>query len=268
MIREGIISFDHIAGLAGADSRLSLKLLEWAFDFLKFNEFNEGYEKLRNLSGQDFVDAVQAEMDFRLNFNRKALESVPADGPLIVVANHPHGIVDGLALLKALLPRRPDLRVVVNDLLQPVAPLRDQFLPISQEGTHRATIENGRKILGALEQDSALLFFPAGSVSHFQLSRMRVSDKPWNPAFARLISRSSAPILPVHVRGRNSVIYHVLYNSWITLSLVWLIREFLQQRGRTIGFTIGEPIAFEERHHEDLAAGLRESVYTLGIPND
>ena len=188
---------------------------------------------------------------------------MPQDGPLIVVANHPHGIIDGLALLEAFANVRPDLRVVVNDLLEPVVPLSQQFLTVSQETDHRSALNNGRKILRALEAGCALLFFPAGSVSHFHLSKLRVQDKEWNPSFVRLISRSTAPVLPVHIQGRNSFMYHLLYNSWIRLSLVWLIRELFRQSGRTVEFTVGRPVPFADRNREDPGSLLREAVYAL-----
>ncbi len=258
-----LISEEQIARRFNIEGRGSRKLLSAAFSYLKFAEFNERYEALRHHDGLDFVHAVLDELDVEIAFNDDALNEVPAEGPFVVVCNHPHGIFDGLALIRILSAVRRDFRVVVNNLLEPVETLRDFFLPITWGAEHETMLRNGKALLQALRSGTPLVFFPAGSVAGFRPSRLRVEDREWDRTCLKFLARANVPVMPVHIHGRASLTYQVLYNANVRLSLAWLIREFFNQRNTTMNVRLGSMLFELPTDDVELGDLLRKRIDAL-----
>lgn len=172
-------------------------------------------------------------------------EAIPASGPLIVVANHPGGAADGLLLADLLLRRRPELRILANQLLQRVpeiAPLIlpvDVFRPGASSGGLRAAVRH-------LDAGGALLLFPAGEVSRLDLRRRRIADPPWAESVSLLVRRTRATVLPMHIEGRAawpSLLAGVLHPL---LRTACLPRDLLRHAGQTVRLHIGEPVPARE----------------------
>ena len=258
-----IISFDQVARGLNFKSRFSRSLLRIGFRVFRIDDFNRDYDLLKHNKGQNFIDSVLNLLNIRINFNSEILEQIPANEPFLIISNHPHGIVDGLAILKVLSQIRPDIKVVVNDLLDPIEPLEELFLTVDLESDHEAIYKNGKKIFEELRNGTPLIFFPAGSVSHFHMSKGVVMDKPWNETCMKILSKSRLQIVPVYIKGRASIMYHLLYNFFIKISLVWLIREFYDMRNRTISLNFGKPFGSLPEKESELETYLRDKVYSL-----
>ena len=258
-----LISFDAASKRLGLKSRISKIVLSWTFSFFKINEFNDRYNQLNNNHGIAFIDAVIQYLRLKIKFDETLIEKIPAKGPFIIIANHPHGIIDGLVLLKLISIKRPEVKVVVNDLLENIDPLNEFFLPVKKVSDSTDIYNNGKKILGAIKHEIPLIFFPAGSVSHFQINKMKVQDKPWDETAIKFISKAKAPILPFFIKGSNSWLYHFLYNTFIKLSLICLIREFFKLKDSTIEVSIGDLFSIDEIPKVQLQAALRKKVYSL-----
>jgi putative hemolysin len=194
------------------------------------------------------LENLLAEMRVRLRLDPADQARIPISGPVLVVANHPYGMLDG-AILTVLLKRvRPDVKVLTNFLLADVPELSDHCIFVDPFHTDRSIDANRRALrqsLAWLQQGGMLAIFPAGEVSHWQMPAAQVADPEWNDTAARLIRRSGAAALPVYFCGHNSVGFQLLGMVHPSLRSAFSLQEFLQQEGKTIEVRIGSAIENE-----------------------
>ncbi|MBB3048021.1 putative hemolysin [Litorivivens lipolytica] len=238
-------------------------LFRYLFHESEFKQFERDYP---HLVGIDFVDKALEYFDFDYSIKAWERERIPVSGKVVIVANHPIGSLDGLALLKMLSEIRPDVKVVANELLYSLKPLRPLLLPVDNMNGNTPK-QNLKNIEGHLNEGGALIIFPAGEVS--RLGPTGVKDSRWRTGFLRFASKTSAPILPVHVNARNSLFFYALSLLAKPISTLWLIREMFKQHHRSARLTIG-PIV-ETASYESLpltprakAQLFRRHVYKLG----
>ena len=204
--------------------------------------FNRALSAAGGVEGLPFVDRSLKVLGVSGKVNSGDRENIPVDGPLLVVANHPLGIVDALALLQLVGSVRQDVRILGNDWLSLVEPLRPLLLPVDVVGKGAAS--KLRNIYRALDNGEALVVFPAGEVSRLGPGGLR--DGPWSDGFARLALRSKAPVLPVHIAARNSAMFYGLSMLAKPLSTAMLPREAVSPVQPRIGFTVGALVGAEE----------------------
>ena len=211
--------------------------------------------------GATFIDGLFEDLGFSYVVSDADTARIPAAGRVVVVANHPLGAMDALALLRTVLGRRSDVRVVANEILMRVDGLAGHFLPFDMfaarpRKSHVAAF--GR----ALEREEALVMFPSGDVSRLTASGVR--DRRWLRGAAHLAYKHHAPVLPVFIGGRNSSFFYVLSFLSRTITALLLPRQILHQRGRTIRLTIGDPIPATMFAGATPVDALRTQVYTIG----
>ena len=218
----------------------------------------------------DFLGSALATLGVRCELDPQRLAQVPGSGPLVVVANHPFGGVEGMALAQALRQRRPDLRILANHLLGRIPELDPLMIHVNPFAGGAAVRQNHaplRQALAWLKGGGALLVFPAGTVSHLHLRARAVTDPPWQPTVAWLARRSRAAVLPVFVAGRNSAGFQLAGLVSPHLRTALLVRELLRSRQRVLRVRIGRPIGADEldRLADDAerTAWLRLKVYAL-----
>jgi putative hemolysin len=169
---------------------------------------------------------------------------LPASGQVVIAANHPTGLADGVALWHGLSPIREDLRILANGDALRIAPgLADVFIPVEWAKSRR-TAAGSRRVLGevarALRDEAALVFFPSG-----RLARLRwhgLKERPWLPTVVTVARKFQAPILPLHIRARNSWLFYALSQLSNELRDVTLFHELLNKRGRPFELTVGLPV--------------------------
>lgn len=218
-----------------------------------------------------FVHEALARLGIVPVVDAGTLDRVPANGPVVIVANHPFGGADGLVLLEVVLRRRPDLRVLATRALQHLAPLAPLVIAVDNFDRGGGVARNVAPLRSALRHVSAggaLLMFPAGVVSHLDLRERCVIDPPWSAASARLVRTLRAPVLPVHVAGRNSDAFQLAGVLHPALRTLMLPAELGNKRGARVAVRIGAawPASRVGRERDDaeLAAKLRLDVYALG----
>lgn len=197
---------------------------------------------------QHFVTAALQELDITLDIKPQALELIPKQGPVVLVANHPFGGLDGLALIELLRRTRPDVRVFANYLLQRIPELAEVSLYVDPFDSTTATHRNSTPLRAALRwlaEGHALGAFPAGEVAHESDGFGGFMDRPWNPVIAGLIQRSGATVVPVYFAGRNSRLFQLAGRVHPRLRTLLLPRELLRRRGERLQITIGHPISAE-----------------------
>lgn len=165
--------------------------------------------------------------------------SVPAAGPLIVVCNHPFGLLDPVALGWWLAGQRDDVRVMANSLLGAIPEVAPWLIPVDPFGAgQRRNVAPMRRALEHLGQDGVLMLFPAGEVAHYRPGD-GVSEGPWSRHLGTLVRRSGAAVLPVHVDGRNSLLFQAAGLVHPRLRTGLLLRELKRQRHRRVLLRIG-----------------------------
>ncbi len=191
------------------------------------------------------LENLLAEMRVGLRVAAADEARIPTSGPVVVVANHPYGVLDG-AILTVLLTRvRPDVKVLTNFLLADVPELRKHCIFVDPFQTDRSVESNRRAVreaLAWLQQGGMLAMFPSGEVSHWQMPAAQIADPEWNDTAVRLIRRTGATALPVYFCGYNGVGFQLMGMLHPKLRATFLLQEFLQQEGKTVEVRVGSAI--------------------------
>jgi putative hemolysin len=221
------------------------------------------------------LENLLAEMRVGLSVGTADQARIPSTGPVVVVANHPYGVLDG-ALLTVLLTRaRPDVKVLTNALLADVPELQKHCIFVDPFQSDRfqsdRSVESNRKAvreaLAWLQQGGMLAMFPAGEVSHWQMPTAQVADPEWNDTVVRLIRWTGATALPVFFCGHNGVGFQLIGMLHPKLRSAFLLQEFLQQKGKTVEVRVGSAIPAEAmesiRDDREATEYLRWRTYLL-----
>ena len=176
------------------------------------------------------------------------LEEIPSQGPVLIVANHPLGGLEGIALAYEILKVRPDLRVLTNELLRLIPELSDLFIGVdvlsrNAVGTNFGGIKQVHK---HLKSGGAILIFPAGMVSTYEHQHRRILDRPWNRLVGQLTKRYECTTVPVYVGGRNSSYFYLVGAIHPRLRTMLLPRQLANKRDYKLLLTFGRPIPFQE----------------------
>jgi putative hemolysin len=223
-------------------------------------------EKYPHLHGIEFIEQALDYFQFSFAVSDRERENIPTSGKVMIVANHPIGSLDGFALLKLVHDIRSDVRIVANDMLMSIRPLRSLLLPVrNMTGTSRkGHIE---RIGSALLSQQAIIIFPAGEVSRFGPGG--VKDCQWQRGFLKIAERAKAPILPIHIEGRNSLPFYLASLVAKPLSTLMLVGEMFYQRERQLHMTIGSIIPYkaysgENIRRRDKVKLFRKHLYRIG----
>ena len=191
------------------------------------------------------LESLLSEMRVALCVAAADEARIPPTGPVVVVANHPYGMLDG-AILNVLLTRvRRDVKILTNYILGDVPELQQHCIFVDPFQTDRSIESNRRALrqaLAWLQQGGMLAMFPSGEVSHWQMPAAQIADPGWNDTVVRLIRRSGATALPVYFCGHNSVGFQLFGMIHPSLRTAFLLQEFLQQEGRAVEVRVGSAI--------------------------
>lgn len=232
-------------------------------------DINNFIAQNRHLRGFSFLNKALDHFNFSYNVDKRSINQIPAEGRAILVANHPIGSLDGLALLSFIRTIRADVRIVANELLDNVEPLKPLFLPVdnlSAKTSHRVTF---KAMLAALENEEAVIIFPAGEVSRIRPSGVR--DGKWKSGFLKLAEKTGAPVVPIYIDARNSALFYGLSTLYKPLGTLMLAQEMFNKHDQTIAFHVGAPIpwqSFETSrfNFKQIAQLLRKHIYRLDKP--
>ncbi len=171
-----------------------------------------------------------------------AVGDIPEDGPVLFVANHPFGGLEGLVMAAVFSRARPDLRIMANYLLHVMPELAPAFIAVNPfGGAQRENVAGLREARDHLAGGSALGIFPAGTVSHWRMGK-GIADPAWNATVARLAKRCQATVVPIYFHGRNSLKFNLAGLIHPSARTLMLPSEMLNKRGKTIRLTVGAPV--------------------------
>jgi len=248
--------------------------------FIRGSEVASGQLRLKRLyrefrdnpqPNESFFDAAVRLLVLDVQCTSNCRASLPKTGPVVFIANHPFGVLDGIVLCWLASRLRPDLRVLVHSLLCQPPELRDIFLPIDFGPTDEAratTLRARANALQWLREGHAIGVFPGGSVATSQKPFVGPAiDPAWHPFIAKLIVNTRATVVPVYFAGQNSRLFQVASHIHYTARLSLLFRETARRIGSRVDVAIGDPIPFGDIAHfesrRDLLLELRRR--TLGL---
>ena len=239
---------------------------------LRISAINKIYDNNKNKADLDFLNGILDACKIKFEIPEEDLKRIPKEGPFITISNHPLGGIDGVLLLKLLIEKRADYKIVANFLLQRVAPLKPYVMPVNPFETRKdakSSIAGVKSALLHLREGKPLGIFPAGEVSTHKDGKLNV-DKPWEEGAVKLIKKANVPVIPIYFHAKNSRLFYFLSKFSDTLRTAKLPSEIIQQRGRVIKVRIGKPISVKDQNAykalPDFYKFIRRKTYMLANP--
>lgn len=251
--------------------RLAIGALEKATGRDQIKRLYRAHQESGWGAGGFFETAIRA-LSLDVRYDDAKLAAIPKTGPLVVVANHPFGLLDGIVMCALMQKARPDFLVLTNAVLMRAPEMATRMLPVDFTETAQARQTNVATRAAAqrhLLDGGAVVIFPAGAVSTSPdwFGRKPAIDRPWSPFAARLVSKVQAPVVPIFFRGQNSALFHFASHIHINLRLALFFHEARRRIGAVMPVEIGEAIPFERLAGLDrqaLTSELRRATYALG----
>ena len=224
--------------------RAVVRVLENATGRLGLIRRAQGYEA-EVAAGRDVWSVIVDRYGLSLDVVGGSLTNIPANGPLVLVANHPYGILDGLMMGHILAGLRGDFRIIAHRIFRKAEELDRVILPINFDETKEAARENievRSEALRYLRAGGAIGIFPGGGVATAARPFGRPMDPVWRNFTAKMIARSEATVVPVFFEGENSRLFQLASHLHYTLRLGLLIKEFRARLGEPVRIVVGDPI--------------------------
>lgn len=250
--------------------RAMIRVMENATGRIGLIRRAEGYER-EVARGRSFWEVMTDRYGLTLDIVGGSLNNIPRSGPLVLISNHPFGILDGLMMGHVLSTVRGDFRILAHKVFRRAEDLNRVILPISFEENREAiatNIETRKAAVNFLAEGGAIGIFPGGTVSTAAKPFSPPLDPSWRSFTARLVARSGAQVVPMFFTGHNSRLFQLASHLHYTLRMGLLIKEFRSRVNKPVEVVIGAPIPREElaRYTHD-ARGmmdfLRRETYAL-----
>lgn len=262
------ITYSHSAQSIGAKALVSL--LENSTGRLGLIRRARGYEN-DMAQGADFWSAIMNRFGLTIDVMRGSFENIPQTGPLVVVANHPYGILDGLTLGHILAQRRGDFRILANAVFKKAETLNNYLVPIDFAPTRAAqmaNIETRNMAQDYLAQGGAIGIFPGGTVSTAAKPFSQPLDPSWRGFTAKMIQKSRPTVVPIYFDGHTSRLFQLASHLHYSLRMGLLIKEFKRRVDTPVRISIGTPMAPEtfdifRGDPAGLMDFLRQTTYSL-----
>lgn len=247
------ISYAHSA--RSRAGRALIRVVENATGRLQLIQRAEGYER-EVAAGRNFWQVIAERFGLSVDVIAGSLSDVPADGPLILIANHPYGILDGLIMGHILSGIRGDFRIIANTVFRKAEDPNRVILPVSFDEGKAAVAQNletRKEALAFLGRGGAVGIFPGGTVSTAATPFGQPIDPRWRGFTAKMVTKSRATVVPVFFDGWNSRLFQMASHLHSNLRLALLISEFRARVDAPVRVAIGRPIARDQlnRHAQD-----------------
>lgn len=269
--KEDIHQIDLERVIKSKNPRLLKLLPKFVLKYIKKiihqEEFNDFLVRTKDIYNHDFIS--EALRNFQIKVTSTGLENIPAQGPCIIVCNHPLGGIDGIAVMHEVGKRRKDQKALVNDLLMNLENMNSLLIPINKHGKN--AVQNIKKIDQTYAGDGCVIVFPAGLVSRKQ--KGVIMDLEWKKSFVAKAIQYKLPVIPVHIEAQNSKFFYnlALFRKSIgvktNIEMFYLVDEVYKQKGKMIKLTFGKTIPYESftksYSHLQWSNKVKEYVYKL-----
>jgi putative hemolysin len=239
---------------------------------LKISTLNKIYDRNKHLKELPFLNAILDEFQIKFEIPEEDFKRLPKDGAYITISNHPLGGIDGILLLKLMLEREPNFKIIANFLLHRIDPMKPYIMPVNPFENHKdakSSVVGIKETLRHLRDGKPLGMFPAGEVSTYIDGKL-VVDKAWEEGAIKVIRKAQVPVVPIYFHAKNSRLFYFLSKINPTLRTAKLPSELLTQKDRVIKVRVGKPISVAEQNEyksiEDYTEFLRKKTYMLANP--
>jgi putative hemolysin len=222
------------------------------------------------IPGENFWDAAIRLLELNIDYNEEALFPVPRKGPLVIVANHPFGVLDGIVMCHLAAKMRDDFRVLTNSVLYRAEEVRPYLIPVNFAETKEALAANLKSRAEAryyLKNGGCIVIFPAGAASTTPRPwDSKAVDLEWGTFSAGLIAQTRSTVLPIYFAGQNSCLFQLASHVSMTLRLSLFFKEVYDNIGAEIRIRIGKLIPFSESEmldRKELMKHLRNVTYAM-----
>ena len=209
---------------------------------LNYDRAIELIDAVRHLQGREIFESVSRGLELKVRVS--GADHVPSSGRAMLVANHPAGIADGIAVYDALKTRRQDMVFFANRDAIRIAPgLLENIIPVEwveEKRTHQRQKETVKRMVSAFRDNHLVVIFPSGRLAH--LTARGLTERPWQPTAINLAQRYQCPVVPMHIGARNSALFYLLSILSNELRDITLFRELLNKKRQHYRMRIGEPI--------------------------
>lgn len=222
-------------------------------------------DKVRPLTGREAFSQVSTHISPRTDI--VDLHNLPQSGGCVVIANHPTGLADGLAVYKAIQDRRPDHLYLANaDALRVIPKGEDIIIPVEwvkSKRTHSKARDTLLAVKAALQEERCVVIFPSGALA--TLGWRGLVDRPWQSSAAMLARKYKAPVIPLQIKARNSLLYYLFSGLSGELRDITLFHELLNKKNQLFKMTFGEAIAPEDisKNADEATANIRKTIEQL-----
>ncbi|MEA3363886.1 MAG: lysophospholipid acyltransferase family protein [Thermodesulfobacteriota bacterium] len=227
------------------------------------------YAKIANCAPEDFADKALQQLGVTCHLDDHGRNRIPTSGSCILIANHPYGGIEGLAMFALLHKVRPDFKIMANFMLERIPQLQPHLISVDPFSSSGRNLVPLRQSLNWLRHGGLLVIFPAGEVSSRQSPGQDVSDPPWDSALPRLVRMSKAPVLPVFFSGENGRVFQwagQIHQRVRTILLPWML---LNKRGKILSIKVGNLLPRKKMAEfncdQNLSDYLRLRTYALGL---
>ena len=239
---------------------------------LKISTLNKIYDRNKHLQDVPFLNAILDEFQIKFEIPEEDFKRLPKEGAYITISNHPLGGIDGALLLKLMIEREPNFKIIANFLLHRIAPMKKYIMPVNPFENHKdakSSVVGIKETLLHLKEGKPLGIFPAGEVSTYKDGKL-VVDKPWEVGAIKVIRKAQVPVVPIYFHAKNSRLFYFLSKIGDTLRTAKLPSEVFSQKERVIKVRIGKPISVSEQNEyetiEEYSKFLRKKTYMLSKP--
>ena len=267
----GLVSAKEVAKVINVDNYGFIgTFIGWLLmKVLKISTLNRIYNRNKHLKDIEFLDAILDDFQIKFEIPEEDLKRLPKDGAYITVSNHPLGGIDGILLLKLMLEKRSDFKIIANFLLHRIEPMKPYIMPVNpfeDRKDAKSSIAGFKNAILHLREGHPLGLFPAGEVSTYRDGKL-VVDRPWEEAAIKLVKKAEVPVVPIYFHAKNSRLFYKLSKISDTLRTAKLPSELLTQKRRTIKVRIGKPISVEDQKEytslEEFSEFIRRKTYML-----
>ncbi len=246
------MQFDEFSYASPSQPRLKRWVIRGVEGLSGRNKYFDLYNIWRNEivpTGEQVFGRMLELIDVQLGLAQQWPPKDLPEGPLVLVANHPFGIGDGVAVLALAEKLGRPFKVLINNDLMKIKEMQRYALPVSFEETKEAlalNMKTRQEAVSLLKQGVTIVVFPAGGVATARKVFGKAEDLPWKMFPAKLIQAAGASVVPIHFAGQNGRLFHLASKLSVTLRLSLLVREFRRLRGKSIGVTIGNILPWAE----------------------
>ena len=208
----------------------------------------------------DALDRLRIKLDVRQDSSNGVLASIPSTGRVVAIANHPYGVIDGIALCSIMAEARQDYKIITHRVRRQAPAGMDKVLPIDFDETEAAlktNLESRRQALKHLKHGGAIIIFPAGAISLSPNIVGAASDEPWKSFVAKLAMQPDTTTVPFYFEGQNSVLFQIARKISLTLGYSLMFREICRRMGTNLVVSMRPAI-----HSSELAEMANRNVVT------